>query len=179
MQSEPGLGAAVQTPAERPSLSAPRPPASERGALLSPGRDRPDPPPNYGAAEPAADMHRPGESYRGAATPAGRARGLSALSAGQLSALDESSSSESSRDSFEFHGGADAGSSHAAVIHLEDEDLHIWAYRRCLWKTVLTYLLCVLTAGLARLVMYWYPQLYVICTASKSTMAACDHMLVK
>ncbi|CAD5226995.1 unnamed protein product [Bursaphelenchus xylophilus] len=101
-----------------------------------------------------------------------------ALSAGHLENL-ETTSDSSSEDSFEFHGASDAANAHYAVIHLNDEDLHIWAYKLCLWKAILMYLFSFATLGIVRLVLYWYPKLYVHCTSNKSTMAESDYMLVR
>ncbi|KAI6224422.1 Cation-transporting ATPase [Aphelenchoides fujianensis] len=75
-------------------------------------------------------------------------------------------------------GAQSTCSAHYSVIEINDEQLQIWAYRTSMWKWILTLLASILTAGLLRLVLYWYPRWYVMCTAAKSTMDSCTHILV-
>uniref|UniRef100_A0A914S6K4 Cation-transporting ATPase n=1 Tax=Parascaris equorum TaxID=6256 RepID=A0A914S6K4_PAREQ len=67
---------------------------------------------------------------------------------------------------------------HSAHITVADETLQLWGYRINKFKTALTWLGTVLTLGAFRLLLYWYPKLFVKCTASRCALATADSVLV-
>uniref|UniRef100_A0A914ZET9 Cation-transporting ATPase n=2 Tax=Parascaris univalens TaxID=6257 RepID=A0A914ZET9_PARUN len=68
---------------------------------------------------------------------------------------------------------------HSAHITVADETLQLWGYRINKFKTALTWLGTVLTLGAFRLLLYWYPKLFVKCTASRCALATADSVLVR
>nr|CAD2190844.1 unnamed protein product [Meloidogyne enterolobii] len=68
---------------------------------------------------------------------------------------------------------------HHAEIELQDETLNIFGYQRSIPRTFGMWLLTISTVGIFRLVLHWYPEWFVWFTARKTSLANCDHILVK
>ncbi|VDM39206.1 unnamed protein product [Toxocara canis] len=68
---------------------------------------------------------------------------------------------------------------HTARVTVADETLQIWGYRINRLKTLLMWIGTLLTLGAFRLLLYWYPKLFVKCTASRCALSSADSILVK
>uniref|UniRef100_A0A183C2M7 Cation-transporting ATPase n=1 Tax=Globodera pallida TaxID=36090 RepID=A0A183C2M7_GLOPA len=68
---------------------------------------------------------------------------------------------------------------HHALIQLQDEALNVYGYRRSRIRTCAMVVLSVLTGGVLRLLLHWYPEWLVRVTASKCPLSRCDHVLVR
>lgn len=59
-----------------------------------------------------------------------------------------------------------------------DDEMEIFCYKRCRIKTALTYLLFILTVGVARLIYHWVPQWYLYSTSVRCKVAEAEKILV-
>ncbi|KAL3082109.1 hypothetical protein niasHT_031138 [Heterodera trifolii] len=76
------------------------------------------------------------------------------------------------------HGPAGFGGHHA-LIQLQDETLNVYGYRQSRARTAAVLVLSVLTGGVFRLLLHWYPEWFVRLTSSKCALSRCDHVLVR
>lgn len=68
---------------------------------------------------------------------------------------------------------------HHDEIELQDETLNIFGYKRSIPRTFGMWLLTISTIGIFRLILHWYPEWFVWFTSRKTSLANCDHILVK
>ncbi|XP_069805161.1 polyamine-transporting ATPase 13A2 isoform X2 [Dendropsophus ebraccatus] len=57
--------------------------------------------------------------------------------------------------------------------------MEFWGYRRVKWRTVLCYLLCVLTLGIPLIIFHWKPRLFVLVTHRRCSLAEADTLVIK
>ena len=58
------------------------------------------------------------------------------------------------------------------------ERQEIYGYRRSMMKSIVTYLIIVMTIGILRLVYHWFPEWFLNCTHSKCSLESAEKVLV-
>ncbi|XP_040278846.1 polyamine-transporting ATPase 13A2 isoform X1 [Bufo bufo] len=75
--------------------------------------------------------------------------------------------------------GDQQNSNYGTVPVFRPPCMELCGYCKVRWRTVICYLLCVLTLGLPFIIFHWKPRLYVLATSRRCSLAEADTLVIK